>query len=164
MGAVACTSNVDNNDSKNVELSQKTPEKAMDSVVHTIADVSLKYADMSEEEMTAADKDLSSYFDTSTNIDTRNDVISVFAQVLEMDPEATINVDPEKIEVDGDTARLNGKDIEITMFGEVQKASESGGVITLKLKDEKWVISDIEIPNADPSYIEEEITEDETND
>lgn len=159
MGAVACTSNVDNNDSKSVELSQKTPEKALESAVHTIADISSKYADMSEDEMISSGEKLSSYFDTAVDDEARADVIAVFAQVLEIDPEATINVDSEKIEVDGDTARLNGKDIEVTMFGEVQNATESGGVITLKLQDKKWVISDIEIPNVESSITDDEITD-----
>lgn len=160
MSAVSCASDTKDNGSNKFESNQETPEKSMESVVHAISDISLKYADMTEDEMTASEKEISEYFDPEVDPETRNDVITIFAQVLEMDPEATIDIDPKKIQEDGDTAKLHGKDIEVTMYGELQEATEAGGVIVLKLQGGKWVISDIEIPNLDSSIMEEEITED----
>jgi hypothetical protein len=149
MGAVACTSNSDDSGDINVESSQTTPEKAVGSTVNSIRDLSLRYMDMSEEELASSETELSSYFDPAVDVEKREEVIGVFAQILEMDPEATIEIDANKIQTEGDTAKLNGKDIRITINGEIQKASEEGGVITLKLQDNKWVISDIETPNSE---------------
>jgi hypothetical protein len=103
----------------------------------------------SEGHATTPEEDkVAAHFDPSMDAKKRTDAISIFADILSLDPNATIDVQPGGIKVSGDTAVINANDLKVVIRGKEQASKGAGGTITLKSESGKWLIADIAFPEA----------------
>lgn len=126
---------------------QRAPALALSAAVDSIKEYTR--SDMNPPEgqtSTPAQDKVNSYFDPSIDAAKRSDVVMIFADILSVDPNATVEVTPNSIAVDGTTAVIESHDLKITIRGQEHHMEGNGGTLTLKAHDGKWLISDVSFP------------------
>lgn len=151
LGATACT------ESKPAENeAQSAPAQALGDTVASIKEYAKSDMNPRDGQATTPAQDkVASHFDPSMDATKRSDVISIFADILSIDPNATIDVQPSGIKVAGDTAVINATDLKVVIRGKEQASQGAGGTITLKSESGKWLIADIAFPEAGPGGADE---------
>jgi hypothetical protein len=147
-GATACTSSTTG---PAADSAQSAPSQALSDTVASIKEYAKSNASPRDGQTTTPEQDkVTSHFDPSMDASKRDDVISIFADILSIDPDATIDVKPDGIKVAGDTAVVNASDLKVVIRDKEQVSKGAGGTITLKSESGKWLIADITFPDGSP--------------